>query len=191
MGKEPDEIRREIEDTRARMGETVDALGYKADVKSRAKDSITEKKERVVESVTNVKDKVVGSIAGTAGSVGDSISGAAGTANDTMPDAAQVRDRARRAAGVAQENPLGLAIGAVAAGFLAGMMIPASRVENERIGPIADQLKEKGQEALQTGVDKAQQAAQSAIGSAAVDATQNLAEKAQETFSASTSSNGG
>src|SRR3712207_6741491 len=72
VGKNPDEIRREIEDTRARMGDTVDALGYKADVKSRAKDSITEKKERVVESVTNVKDRVVDSIAGAAGSVGDS-----------------------------------------------------------------------------------------------------------------------
>lgn len=187
MGKEPDDIRREIEDTRARMGETVDALGYKADVKARAKESITDKKEKVVESVTNVKDRVVGSIAGTAGSVGDSISGAAGTATDAMPDGAQMRDGARRAAGIAQQNPLGLAIGAVAAGFLAGMMIPGTRVENERIGPMADQLKEKGQEALQTGVDKAQQAAQSAIGTAAVDATQNLADKTQETFSSSSS----
>ena len=45
MGEDPDRIRREIEATRSEMGETVDALTYKADVKSRARDSIVEKKD--------------------------------------------------------------------------------------------------------------------------------------------------
>jgi hypothetical protein len=35
MGEDPQVIRREIEETRERMTETVDALGYKADVKAR------------------------------------------------------------------------------------------------------------------------------------------------------------
>lgn len=198
MGKDPDDIRREIEDTRARMGETVDALGYKADVKARAKESIVDKKERVVESVTNVRDRVVGSIAGTAESARDGVAGAAGSVSgaagnvassvsDMTPDAQQMRRAAKRSAGVAQENPLGLAVGAIAAGFLAGMLIPTTKVEEERVGPIAGQLKEKGQEALQAGAEKAQQAAQSAIGSAAIDATQNLADRAQDTFSSSQS----
>ena len=34
MGEEPDRIREQIEQTRAEMGETVDALGYKTDVKA-------------------------------------------------------------------------------------------------------------------------------------------------------------
>ena len=42
MGEDPDRIRREIEATRNDLGETVDALTYKADVKSRAKESLTE-----------------------------------------------------------------------------------------------------------------------------------------------------
>ena len=37
MGQEPDRIRAEIEQTRADMSETVDALGAKADVKTRGK----------------------------------------------------------------------------------------------------------------------------------------------------------
>ena len=37
MGQAPDDIREDIEDTRARMGETVEAIGYKADVKSRVR----------------------------------------------------------------------------------------------------------------------------------------------------------
>ena len=51
MGEEPDRIRAEIEQTRAEMSETVDALGYKADVKSRAKESIQEKKDSAKESI--------------------------------------------------------------------------------------------------------------------------------------------
>ena len=77
MGEDPDRIRQDIEATRNEMGDTVDALTYKADVKSRAK-----------ESLMGTKDGA--------------------------------KDGARRAAGVAQENPLGLAIGSVAVGFIAG-----------------------------------------------------------------------
>jgi gas vesicle protein len=67
---------------------------------------------------------------------------------------------------LAQENPLGLAIGGVAVGFIAGLLVPTSRVEDEKIGPMADQvkdqLKETGQDAVERGEDVAQQAAQSA-----------------------------
>jgi uncharacterized protein DUF3618 len=77
-----------------------------------------------------------------------------------------VKDGARRAAGMAQENPLGLALGAVAVGFVGGLLIPSTRVEDERIGPLADQIKEKaketGQEAVERGKDAARQAAESA-----------------------------
>ena len=61
---------------------------------------------------------------------------------------------------------MGLAVGAMAAGFLAGMLIPSSRVEDEKLGPMADQVKqqarETGQEALEHGRQVAQSAAQSA-----------------------------
>jgi hypothetical protein len=42
MGQDPDQIRQDIEDTRAEMSETVEAVGYKADVPSRAKDKVSE-----------------------------------------------------------------------------------------------------------------------------------------------------
>ena len=133
MGEDPNAIRADIERTRAEMGDTVEALGYKADVKSRAKDRISETKDKLT-----------------------------GKASDVAPDGQQVK----RAAGVAQENPLGLAIGGVAVGFIAGLLIPSSWVEDEKIGPMADQvkdqLKETGQEAVERGKDVAQQAAQSA-----------------------------
>ena len=72
----------------------------------------------------------------------------------------------RKAAGVAQENPLGLAVGGSRSGFLAGMLVPSSRVEDEKLGPMADkvkdQAKETGQEALERDKQVAQSAAQSA-----------------------------
>jgi ElaB/YqjD/DUF883 family membrane-anchored ribosome-binding protein len=133
MGEDPNAIRADIERTRAEMGDTVDALGYKADVKSRARDKISSTKDRLT-----------------------------GKVSDVTPDGRQVK----RAAGVAQENPLGLALGGVAVGFIAGMLVPASRVEDEKIGPLADQVKdqvkETGQEAMERGKEVAQQAAETA-----------------------------
>jgi ElaB/YqjD/DUF883 family membrane-anchored ribosome-binding protein len=144
MGQDPDAIRDEIADTRERMGDTIDALGYKADVKSRAKENVSGK-------VDAVKERL-----GMAGQ----------RASDATPDAGEVKHQVRRAAGVAQENPLGLAVGAVAVGFLVGLAVPSSSVEDEKLGPVADrvkdQAKETGQEALDRGKDVAQSAAQSA-----------------------------
>ena len=60
MGEDPDRIRLEIEQTREQMGDTVDALSYKADVKERAKDSLRDRKEAVVGATQSVKDRIVG-----------------------------------------------------------------------------------------------------------------------------------
>ncbi len=148
MGEEPEAIREQIEATRERMGETVDALGYKADVKSRTKKNISGK-------IESVKAKVTGK---------------ASEVSDATPSGEDVKQTAQRAAGIAQENPLGLAIGAAAMGFLAGMLVPSTRVEDERLGPVADQVKEQatqtGQEALEHGKQIAQETAQTAVESA-------------------------
>jgi len=151
MGEDPDRIRAEIEQTRAEMGETVDALGYKTDVKARAKDSIQDKKESVMGVASSAKERLVGA--------GQSV-------NEATPDGQQVKQQAKRAASVAQENPLGLAVGAVAVGFLAGMLIPSTRVEDEKMGSLSDEVidraKETGQEALEHGKQVAQDVAQNA-----------------------------
>src|SRR4051795_9752242 len=168
MGEDPDRIREEIEQTRAEMGETVEAIGYKTDVKARAKDSLQDKKESVMGVVQSAKERVVGA--------GQSV-------GDATPDTEQVKHQARRAKSVAQENPLRLAVGAVAVGFLAGMLIPSTRVEDEKLGPVADDVKDRakqtGQEALERGKQVAQDAAQTAKESGQEHA-QGLGSSAQE-----------
>ena len=54
MAQRSDEIEAEIEATREHMGATVDALAYKADVPSRTKEWLGEKKEAVVSKVSDV-----------------------------------------------------------------------------------------------------------------------------------------
>lgn len=144
MGQDPREIRQGIEATRAQMGDTVEALGHKTDVTGRAKDAVSDK-------VESVRSKMSG--------VGSGVS-------DATPTGGEMKQGARKAAGMAQENPLGLAVGALAIGFVAGLLLPSTKVEDERIGPLADQVKEKaketGEEAMERGKDVALQAAESA-----------------------------
>jgi len=137
------------------MGETIDALGYKADVPARAKDKVTGTVDRARESVAGTMDSLKGAVTGSAGSL-----------KDATPDRGEVAHKAHTAVGVAQSNPLGLAIGSVAAGFLVGMMLPTTRVEDERIGSIADDVQahaaEVGQEAIEHSKEVAREVAQSA-----------------------------
>jgi ElaB/YqjD/DUF883 family membrane-anchored ribosome-binding protein len=124
VGQDPSTIREEIEETRARMGDTVEAIGYKADVKSRAKESVQNKIDGVRDRITGTKD----------------------TVEEKTPSSADVRHRARRAVGVAQENPLGLAVAGFAGGFLIGMLAPSTRIEEERLGPVSTEVKEQAKQ---------------------------------------------
>jgi ElaB/YqjD/DUF883 family membrane-anchored ribosome-binding protein len=162
MGEDPSQIREQIEETRAHMGDTVDALAYKADVKERAKDSITDKKDRAMESVTNAKDRLV----------------------STAPSTGDVKQGAQQAASVAQENPIGLAIGGVAVGFLVGMALPSSRVEDQRLGPVADQAKERAREVGQEAVERGKSVVQETAQTAADTAREKSQEQAREAVQA-------
>ena len=55
-------IRQEIEDTRRRVGDEVEALSYKTDVGARLDDYVDEKKESVRSTVTSAKDGVVSAV---------------------------------------------------------------------------------------------------------------------------------
>jgi len=156
MAKNPEaeSIREEIEETRAQMGETVEALGYKADVKSRVKESISEKKDSVVGTIASGKDAVVG----TADSLVSKVTGA-------VPDPAQVKQGAGKV-GISKENPLGLAIGGAAVGFLAGLLLPSTRVEDEKLGEVSDQVLDRVKETGQDAIERGKQVAGEAVDSA-------------------------
>jgi len=152
MGKDPRDIERQIEDTREHMGDTVSALSYKADVPTRVKDSIGEK-----------KDSMVGKVTGTAG----------GAASGT-------KDGAKRAVGMAQQNPLGLVIGAVAGGFLIGSLLPSTSVEDEKIGPVATEIRGQVSDLASEAVDHGTQVVKDAAEAATETAKDSGSEHAQQ-----------
>ena len=82
-------------------------------------------------------------VTGTATRAKEAVTGATERAGDATPSRGEVKQTARQAAGLAKENPLGLAIGAAALGFLAGLAVPSTRVEDEKLGPVADQVKDR------------------------------------------------
>jgi ElaB/YqjD/DUF883 family membrane-anchored ribosome-binding protein len=95
-------------------------------------------KSRTKDKMTQAKDKITGKV------------------SDATPD----KQQARRMASAAQENPLGLAVGSIAVGFLAGLLAPSSRVEDEKLGPMADQVKDQLKETGQEAMDRAKEVAQ-------------------------------
>jgi ElaB/YqjD/DUF883 family membrane-anchored ribosome-binding protein len=143
------------------MSDTVDQLAHKANVPGRVKESIADKRDRLKEQ----------------------MQGTASRASDATPDASDMKQGARQAVGIAEENPMGLVLGGVAAGFLVGMLLPSTKIEDEKVGPVADEVKQRavetGQEAIERGKQVAQDAAEAATESAQ-DAAQNVKETVQE-----------
>jgi hypothetical protein len=148
MAQRSDELKHEIEQTRERLGETADALAYKADVPQRTKGWVGDKKDTVVSAVTGAGSKV----------------------GEVTPDGEEITYRMGHMKRLAERNPLGLAIGGAAVGFVAGLLVPSTRMEDERLGPMADDLKssaaEAGHEALDRGKHVVQEAGTAALESA-------------------------
>lgn len=149
-------IRGDIERTRMQMGDTLDALQYKANVPARAKGWVGRKRD----AVTGACGSGISKVSGATDSVVSRVSGATPSAGEVQAGVGRVKDTAER-------NPLGLAIAGVAVGFVAGLLAPGTRMEDEKLGPASDQVKtqavDAGQEALEHGKQVAQAAAQSAV----------------------------
>jgi vacuolar-type H+-ATPase subunit I/STV1 len=80
-----DELRAEIKQTRSELGETVQALAAKADVKARAKDQVEQTKQRVKAQASGAADKVRDAAAAATGRVRTVTAQAAEKVSDTDP----------------------------------------------------------------------------------------------------------
>jgi len=163
MGKEPSDIRTEIEQTRERVGDEVDAISYKTDVPARMGDFVDDKKQAVTGKLSDVKDAV------------------AGTASNVLPDG----ERVGRLKDTAERNPLGLAVGGVALGFVAGLLLPSTRVENKAMGETSDKITNAVKETASDAIESGKQVAQDATDSAktqAHDIASTLQDRTQETL---------
>jgi hypothetical protein len=112
-------LRAEIAQTRSELGETVQALAAKADVKARAKERIEETKARVRAQAAEATGKVLDAAQLATGRVRGAAVQATDKARDTAVQAREsgTLDRAGEAGRQVRENPIPLA--AVLAGLAA------------------------------------------------------------------------
>jgi len=158
MDERTSEIRQGIEETRSRVGEEVEALSYKTDVGARLDDYVDEKKEAVTSKVKGATDAVVSATA------------------SVVPS----KQRLRSVKNTAERNPLGLVVGAAAVGFVAGMLLPSTKVEDEQIGEMATKLKDTAKETGQDALERGKAVAQSAIETAREEGGQQGRELASD-----------
>src|SRR3954451_1374060 len=151
MGQKPSDIRAEIEETRARVGEEVDALSYKTDVPARMGDYVDDKKQAVKDKVSGVKDAITGT-----------TSDAVHTTSDALPSGQQIG----KLKDTAERNPLGLVIGGAAVGFVAGLLIPSTRLEDKQMGQMSDKLIDAAKETASDALESGKQVAQDTVGNA-------------------------
>jgi ElaB/YqjD/DUF883 family membrane-anchored ribosome-binding protein len=120
--RSPDEIRRDIEQTREELADTAAALAEKTDVKARAQEKIDETKARAAEKLDETKAKVTSTIDDARAKV----TGTAGTAKEKASDATpeSVSSSAQQAAGSAVDAAKARPIPTVLiAGFAAGVLV--------------------------------------------------------------------
>ncbi|KQR44352.1 hypothetical protein ASF82_12855 [Frigoribacterium sp. Leaf164] len=150
--KTPEQIRAEIERTRAGLGYDVDALADKVNPTSIAH----RQTDKVKGKFSSVKESVMGTAHHGTSSVSGAASGAVDSTKDTVHQGVQT----------AKGNPLAVGLIAFGAGWLVSSLIPASDKEQELVA----QAKEQAGPAVD------------AVKGAAQDVAQNLKEPAQEAF---------
>ena len=84
------------------------------------------------------------------------------------------------AVSVAQANPVGLGLAALAGGFLIGMLLPTTTIENEKLGPVSDDLKDKAKDTASEAVDHGKQVAQEVASNVTETAKETVQESGQQ-----------
>ncbi|MGV8908124.1 MAG: DUF3618 domain-containing protein [Propionicimonas sp.] len=177
MSNNPEQIREDIERTRASLSGNVDALAYEANPAHIAQRQV----EKVKASGSRLLDKVMGS----AEDVRDAaVDGAQGAADAVTDGASAVGDAVANAPKLArrqtQGNPVAAGLMAFGLGLLVASLIPASRKEEElaqtikeQAQPFTDQVVDAAKEVAGNLAEPAQQAVENLKGSA-TDALANV-----------------
>lgn len=159
---DPREIRKAIERTRDRIADTAEALAYKTDVSARLKDNVADRVDAVrgaiagatsklTQGVHDVSQTAKENLDGAASSLDESSAHLKGTLSDFGDATAErignsgkaTKSAALDAKHLLEKNPLGLAIGSIAAGFLLGLTLPVSDLERDNVGPLGEKVKDQ------------------------------------------------
>lgn len=181
MSNDPDQIRAEIEQTRANLSNDVNTLTDTVTPSNVAKRQVDKARGAVV----GVKERVMGSAGDLGSSASDKASNMTGTVADKASDMGSAVAGApttvkNRAAG----NPLAAGLIAVGVGWLVGSLMPVSEREKQAATQAKDTVKETAApmvtDAVKEVADNLKQPAQEAVESVketATDAAQTVKEE--------------
>jgi hypothetical protein len=169
---EPEQIRAEIEQTQATLGQDVDALTEKVTPSK----IVGRRVGRVRSTMGQWKDTVMGATpagSGALGTVSQAAQSASGTAATNVSEAASsgmqaVQEAPQAIRRQAQGNPLAAGLIAFGAGWLVSSLLPPSRREQQLADQAKDKIQQVGQPIAQT------------VGQAASEVKENLREPAQQ-----------
>jgi gas vesicle protein len=138
MAQSPEELKREIEQTRQDMSRDVDAISDKV-----SPGRIVQRRvDRTKSAIGSVRERVMGSASAGTSTIGNKASSAQSAVADVVtgaPDAAMSRT---------QGNPLAAGLLAFASGWLVASLLPASQVEQQAVLALEDKVKEPVKEQL-------------------------------------------
>jgi len=175
MGKTPDQLKAQIERTRADLSDNVDVLADKVNPRSAARRTTDRARARM----TSARDSVMG----TAADLRDSAADAGSSVTDTLSaaPAATVRQT--------QGSPLTAGLVAFGVGALVASLMPSSSAERraamevkDRAEPLAAEAKQQATQVAQNIRDDMQPQVQSAaqeVGQSAKDAAQDTVDEAK------------
>jgi ElaB/YqjD/DUF883 family membrane-anchored ribosome-binding protein len=144
-----------------RVSETADAVKEKA---GRAAETVKEQASRAAESVKEQASHAVGTVREQAVHTAEAVKTRASRVGQ------QARQTARRASSafddLLRERPLALGLGAMAVGVLAGLLLPATRREDEVLGEARDRKLDAARQAARETLEKGKHVARTAVESA-------------------------
>ncbi|MDO4916064.1 MAG: DUF3618 domain-containing protein [Rothia sp. (in: high G+C Gram-positive bacteria)] len=139
----PEEIRAEIERTRARLGSDVDAVAEKINPES----AVERQKAKARNKFQDIRESVMG----VADSAGDTAYGVRESAADHLTESKQTLANApQMAKAKTRGNPLGAGLIAVGAGLVIGSLLPTTRKEQELTAQAARKAQPHAQKAAQS-----------------------------------------
>lgn len=177
---DPDELRAEIEQTRANLSQNVNALGEAVTPGNIARRQV----DKARGAATGVKDKVMGTAETHASAVGDRTSAVGDKASGVGSGiSGSVSNAGQTARSQAQGNPLAAGLIAFGAGWLLGSLLPASERERQTAVKVKEQAAPLATQAQDVAKDAAKDAAESLREPAlqAADSVKATAQDAVET----------
>lgn len=113
------------------------------------------------DDVADAADAVADKAGDAAHALSDAATHAASAVKEAAPSGAQLKRGVDRVGELAQQSPIGLVLTGACVGFLAGMLLPTTTVD-EKIGPYAEQVVDRAREAGHTAVEQGKHAMQEA-----------------------------